>query len=283
MLGVAGLVEERAPVVVAADRLDHEHHLARDLDRRAERARALAGARLEVEVDVPLRAEVDPEIAQRRLERRKHPVGRVGSCPARARGRDAATSEGRASERPIPSRSRKRRSPACSHMPLGLVEQRPCTARRARRARSRSACRARSSSATPSLATASRSIRAASRYTGFSCSSSSSSAGALEPLAPVAVGLVRHRRPQHPVRDLLAVDVASSSASTSASFSGVLAGQVAEIALAGEAPQLGRRALEPLRRVELRQLLVRARRSARARASPCGRRGGGSTPRRARR
>ena len=32
--------------------------------------------------------------------------------------------------------------------------------------------------------------------------------------------------------------------------------EVAEVALAGEAPELGRRALEPLRRLELRQLLV---------------------------
>ena len=37
----------------------------------------------------------------------------------------------------------------------------------------------------------------------------------------------------------------------------MLAGEAAEKALAGEAPQLGGRAFEPLRRVELRQLLVR--------------------------
>ena len=77
MLGVAGLVEERLPVVVAADRLDHEHHPAGHLDRRAERSRALARPLLEVEMDVLLRAQVDPEVSERRLERGQHPVGRV--------------------------------------------------------------------------------------------------------------------------------------------------------------------------------------------------------------
>ena len=77
VLGVAGLVEERLPVVLAADRLDDEHHLPRHLDRRAERARRLGRARLEVEVDVRLRPQVDPEVGQRRLERRQHAIRRV--------------------------------------------------------------------------------------------------------------------------------------------------------------------------------------------------------------
>ncbi len=81
VLGVAGLVEERAPVVEAAHRLDHEHHLAGDLDRRAEGARRLQLAVLEVEVDVRLRAEVDPEPGQRRLERGQHLVGGEAGVP----------------------------------------------------------------------------------------------------------------------------------------------------------------------------------------------------------
>ncbi len=78
VLGVSGLVEERGPVVVASDRLNDEHHLAGHLDRRAEGTRALAGPLLDVEVDVVLRPQVDPEIAERCLERGKHPLGRVG-------------------------------------------------------------------------------------------------------------------------------------------------------------------------------------------------------------
>src|SRR5206468_2108858 len=82
-LRVAGLVEERLPVVAAADRLDDEHHAAGHLDRGAERSRRLLRPRLEVEVDVLLRAEVDAEVAQRRLERGHHPVAGEGLVPFR--------------------------------------------------------------------------------------------------------------------------------------------------------------------------------------------------------
>src|ERR671937_1589490 len=58
VLRVPGLVEERAPVVGSADRLDHEHHLVGDLDRGAERARRLLRALLDIEVDVLLTVEV---------------------------------------------------------------------------------------------------------------------------------------------------------------------------------------------------------------------------------
>ena len=65
VLGVAGLVEERAPVVGAADRLDDEHDAVRDLDRRAERARRLLLPLLDVELDVLLLVDVDAEVRQR--------------------------------------------------------------------------------------------------------------------------------------------------------------------------------------------------------------------------
>ena len=64
VLGVAGLVEERAPVVGAARGLDHEHHLVRHLDRHAERARILQRAVLDVEDDVLLSVEVDGSPSQ---------------------------------------------------------------------------------------------------------------------------------------------------------------------------------------------------------------------------
>ena len=73
MLGMPGLVEERAPVVGPAHRLDDEHDLARHLDRRAERAGRLVRSLLDVEVDVLLRVQVDAEVLQRRLERGQHP------------------------------------------------------------------------------------------------------------------------------------------------------------------------------------------------------------------
>ena len=84
VLHVAGLVEERAPVVGTAHRLDHEHHLAGHLDRGAEGARVLGRARLDVEVDVPLRIEVDPEPGERAVQRGQHPVGGEDGVPARA-------------------------------------------------------------------------------------------------------------------------------------------------------------------------------------------------------
>ena len=84
VLGVTGLVEERVPVVGTALGLDHQHDLARDLDRRAERPRTLRRALLHVEVDVFLRVEVDAEIRERAAECRHHPVGRERLVPAGA-------------------------------------------------------------------------------------------------------------------------------------------------------------------------------------------------------
>ena len=84
MLRVPSLVEERVPVVGAAHRLDHEHYPTRHFDRRAEGARALARARIEVEVDVLLRAQVDAEPVQRPLERRDHAVAGEALVPVAA-------------------------------------------------------------------------------------------------------------------------------------------------------------------------------------------------------
>jgi len=77
VLGVAGLVEEGFPVVLAADRLDDEHHLSWHLDRRTEGARRLARPRVQVEVDVFLGVEVDAEIGERVLECGQHLVVRI--------------------------------------------------------------------------------------------------------------------------------------------------------------------------------------------------------------
>ena len=77
-----------------------------------------------------------------------------------------------------------------------------------------------------------------------------------EPLALVAVRLVRHRDAQHPIRDRLAVDRRLELGLGLRKSCLVVARQVPEEALAGEAPQLGRRALQALRGLELRQLFV---------------------------
>ena len=44
-------------------------------------------------------------------------------------------------------------------------------------------------------------------------------ADAVDPLGPVAVGLVRHRRPKHPERDRLAVDIGLEGRLQLAAFS----------------------------------------------------------------
>ena len=84
MLGVPGLVEEGAPVVRAALRLDHEDDALRHLDRDAERARILVRPVLEVELDVLLGAQLDAEVGERPLERGQHPVLRERRVPGDA-------------------------------------------------------------------------------------------------------------------------------------------------------------------------------------------------------
>ena len=89
VLRVTGLVEERVPVVRSALRLDDEHNAAGNLDRRAERAWILVRPFLEVELDVPLRVEVDAELAERGLEGREHRRRREGGVPTGAAERAA--------------------------------------------------------------------------------------------------------------------------------------------------------------------------------------------------
>src|SRR5687768_1740686 len=82
MLGVACFVEESMPVVRPSDRLDDEKDSSGNLDRRAEGPRRFLRPRLEVELDVPLRTEVDSEARECRLERRKHRGGGESLVPA---------------------------------------------------------------------------------------------------------------------------------------------------------------------------------------------------------
>jgi len=81
VLGMARFVEQRPPVVRAADRLDHQHHLAGNLDWSAEGAGGLRRPLLEIEMDVLLSVQVDPEVGQGRFERRQHLVRREELVP----------------------------------------------------------------------------------------------------------------------------------------------------------------------------------------------------------
>jgi len=82
----------------------------------------------------------------------------------------------------------------------------------------------------------------------------------VEPLALVAVRLVRHRRAQHSEGDRLAVDLRFERCFELGDLLRRLAGQLAEVALDGEAPELGDvavtvgRAPKGKRLVELREI-----------------------------
>ena len=78
VLGVAGLVEQHAEVVLTALRQHAQVDLVRHAHRRAERARRLELAHLGVEVDVGLRVEVDAQAGQGAPQRRQQRVGAEG-------------------------------------------------------------------------------------------------------------------------------------------------------------------------------------------------------------
>ena len=114
VLGVPGLVEERAPVVGPAARLDDEDDALGNLDRRRRSARRLVRAILDVELDVFC-------ARGRRRGRRASPRARAASdrrgttSPTRRARQTRATSQRWISPRPRPMRLRKKRSPVVSH------------------------------------------------------------------------------------------------------------------------------------------------------------------------
>ncbi len=195
--------------------------------------------RLEVEVDVLLGTQVDAELGQRRFERREHPVRRIEPVELGRAEQPRDVPRSRVVESPIPSRARNRSSPSRSHS-FSVSSSSSRTRRRARRGGSRSACRARSSWASRACAPRrgrSRPLRdtpgSGARRAAASASSSSrrrvSRSGSFDMTTRIiryGMRLAVHRRSQ------LCLDLRDARL--------VLARQVAEEALAGKAPELGR-------------------------------------------
>ena len=220
VLGVAGLVEQGPPVVRPALRLHHEDDAAGHLDRRAERARILVRAILEIELDVLLGVEVDAEVGERDLEGRQHPVGRERRVPP-----DAAP---RAPDVPAPDLAEPeadtRAEEAVARLlpeVLGVGEAGAGTARRGRRAENRSSDRGRRSSSAPSRRVSRCTTCAACSSSAFRCSSVSSFLAASirsrtsRSSSFISRGLSIRNGISSP--STVAVSVASSSATRSAS------------------------------------------------------------------
>ena len=260
VLGVSGFVEERPPVVGAADRLDHEHHLVGDLDRRAESTGRLRGPLLDVEMDVLLRVQVDAEIGERRLERGQHFVGWEELVPdlgAEDAWHVPALRVVEADADPVPE---ELVGGVLVHL-LGRVEHRPALGGEVVEPVSEAAVevdvRGRAQLRNRPLADLD-----CVEVDGVEVLVRQGRPRLVEAFALVPVLRVRDRRPQHPEADLLAVHLGLELGLEGGDLLAVLLRQVAEMALAGEAPQLPDspvsvdRLAERLRPFELGQILV---------------------------
>ena len=234
VLGVPRLVEERPPVAGPALRLHHEDDAAGHLDRRAERPRILVRALVEVELDVLLPVQVDAEVGEGDLEGRQHAVGReggvpVGAAPGASHVRaldlvqpqpDARPEEAFARLRPEALRVREQAAAllrevvqreAEAAVQVGVIRraQPPCLALDDLRRLQLERVQVLLGELVPRL---------------------------FDPRPDVAVLLVHQSRPEHPVRDLLAVDRRRQRRLELGDPLCLLAHEVAEIALARELP-----------------------------------------------
>jgi hypothetical protein len=260
MLGVAGLVEEGAPVVGTALRLHHEHHAARHLDRRAERPRILARAVLEVELDVLLRPEVDPEIGECPLERRQHPVGREGRVPFDAAPGPAHVPALDLAE-PDPD-TRAEEPVACLHPEvLRVGKEAPALLREVVEGQAEAPVEVGVAVGAQPAGLALDDLRRL-QLERDQVFLGERESRRVDPLAYGAALLVHQPRPEHPERDLLAVDRCGQSRLELCDALLLLADEVAEVAGARELPQLAPAAVAVDRRperecrVESRQALV---------------------------
>ena len=260
VLGVAGLVEERVPVVRPALRLDHEHHLAGDLDRRAERSRALRRPLLDVEVDVLLRVEVDPEVRERAAERRQHPVGGERLVPARAAEEATdvvALGVGEADADALAQHAVHR----FLVQALGRVEEGAALAREPFEVVLEAVAVEVEVGGRAELGDGALGRVHRVEVERVQVLLGQLVAGLLEPRARVAVGGVRDRRRQHPVAHRLALVLDLELRLELRDLLGVLPRQLAEVALAAEAEELQvllalHRLAEALDRLEVGQVGV---------------------------
>ena len=260
VLGVAGLVEEGLPVVGAALRLHHEHHTAGHLDRRAERPRILARAVLEVELDVLLRPEVDPEIGECALERRQHPVGREGGVPL-----DAAPGPAHvpALDLAEPDADARSEEPVAGLHPevLRVVEEAPALLRQVVEGQAETPVEVGVAVGAEPSCLALDDLRSLELERDQVLLGELDSRR-VDPLPDGAALLVHQPGPEHPERDLLAVDRGGQGRLELCDALLLFFHEVAEVARARELPQLAPAAVAVDRRserecrVESRQVLV---------------------------
>ena len=194
----------------------------------------------------------------------------AGNAASQATPRQARpTSQRSASSSPMPIRAAQEAVARLLPELLRVGRGSGGTARRGRRAGSRSCGTARCSCGARAARVSRWTTRAAWRWRPFRCSSVSSFRAELEPFAGAAVVLVHQPRPEHPVRDLLAVDRRGQRRLELGDPLGLLADEVAEVALARELPQLARGAgrRRPRRRARARCRAWSAARAARRSAT----------------
>src|SRR6266545_4126963 len=233
---MTGFVEESAPVVGPAHRLDDEHDAAGHLDGSAEGARALLRALLEVDLDVLLRPEVDPEIGERGLERGHHPVRRELRVPFGGAERANHVPALGLAEADADTRAEEPVHRLLEQL-LRRVENSAALVGELFEAKAEAAIElgvVRRLELLDALGDDSHAVRVERVQVLL---------GQLDPdlveeLAPVAVGLVRDRGPQHAERNGVAVDRRLEARLEGRDPLGVLSRQLAEVALHREAPEL---------------------------------------------
>jgi hypothetical protein len=260
VLRMARLVEERAPVVRPALRLHHEDDSAGHLDRGAEGARVLVRPLLEVELDALLRAEVDAEIAQGALQRRKHAIGRERGVPLRA-APGSADVEARDLVEPEPDARAEEAVARLLPQPLRLGEEAAALSGKVVERKAEAPVELGLVRGAESLRLALDDLRRL-QLERVQMLLRQLVPRRLDPRPCVAVLLVHQPRLEHPVRDLLPVDGCGQRRFELGDPLCLFADEVAEVALAGELPQLAAagdafdRDAERERGVELGQALV---------------------------
>src|SRR2546430_15005700 len=233
---MAGLVEEGPPIVGPALRLHHQHYAARYLDRRAERPGILARALVEVELDVLLGAEVDAEVREGALESRQHPVGRERRVPGGAAPGPAHVPALDLAERDVDARAEEAVARLHPEV-LRIGEQAPALLREIVEGEAEAPVEVGIAVGTelPGLALddpCSLPLQPVEVLLG------KFGPRRLDPLPDVAMLLVDQSRPEHPERDLRAVDGGGQGGLELGNALLLRAHEVPEVARARELPQL---------------------------------------------